>query len=158
MQNYFFCTLHSALTPLRGLFLLAARQSEQAPSALAPQRRFCILHSLYKILFACELGVSVRFDRSTPEIFTIPLFLPTSIVPKSSSMPRAFAPLSVAQVSISASGMLWNIFNSSTIESDLFDARESVPIHIFFAPARRSSTLWGFWRDMYSFERGHSTQ
>ena len=37
-----------ALTLLCRLFLLAARQSVQAPSALAPQRRFCILHFALK--------------------------------------------------------------------------------------------------------------
>ena len=35
-----------ALTLLRRLFLLAARHSVLAPSALAPQRRFCILNSI----------------------------------------------------------------------------------------------------------------
>ena len=36
-----------SLIPLRGLFLIAARQSVQAPSALAPQRRLLFYLALY---------------------------------------------------------------------------------------------------------------
>ena len=38
-----------ALILLRSLFLLAARQSEQAPSALAPQRRLGVLEARLEI-------------------------------------------------------------------------------------------------------------
>ena len=43
------CKISFPLTLLRRLFFLAARHSEQAPSALAPQRQFSVLRSLFSV-------------------------------------------------------------------------------------------------------------
>ena len=59
MQNAEFLILNPQLTLLCRLFLLAARQSVQAPSALAPQRRFSILNFVYRHTYRLHLeGVS----------------------------------------------------------------------------------------------------
>ncbi len=76
--NFAFCILHSAapilhfaLTPLRGLFLLLARHSMQAPSALTScvgsafcilLRQFCILHFAFCILLPFRFQHDIRHN------------------------------------------------------------------------------------------------
>jgi len=55
-EAYHGAAILGALILLRSLFLLAARQSEQAPSALAPQRRLGALEALEALEALGALG------------------------------------------------------------------------------------------------------
>jgi len=74
MQNAEFLILNPQLTLLCRLFLLAARQSVQAPSALAPQRRFSILNcqlSYYSLLQHCTGNLQETCDICTLNIVDV---------------------------------------------------------------------------------------
>ena len=62
--NSYCCAFRFPLTLLRRLFFLAARHSEQAPSALAPQRQFSVLRfplSVFRSPLCLPLAYSLYF-------------------------------------------------------------------------------------------------